>query len=217
MRSSLLGGPASLAGLLISSFAVAAAAPFSDPLWDRLPLSTGSSTRQRAVVNQPTQTTSGAVSSSVSASASASPTPSPANVPQCLSLNTSSICAPLTTGNFFINTTELSLNYNVSITSVAQWESLIVNSTTASSDGSSLFQLLWTQFTGCTAPEAASLPYLRTIACLGDVYGASNGCNQQAIAANPTPLCPGVCRSYGAAIASYLVRSRDQEEIKRKR
>ena len=98
----------------------------------------------------------------------------------CISIATSSVCSPWT--QYSINKTELSLQYNVEINAISDWQQLISQRT----------------FLLC---DNQTIQFQRTFNCFSDIFISSSGCNN----AFPNPMiCRNICGIYADAVSSLL-------------
>ncbi|KAI8615090.1 hypothetical protein BC830DRAFT_1229281 [Chytriomyces sp. MP71] len=127
--------------------------------------------------------------------ASASQTPS-----ECVSIASTSLCAPFAAG-LFVNLTQVSSHYALPLISASEWEQALRGSTTGGRSGQIYFQ---DQF-GCSGMGEAPVQYHLTYSCLRDVVAFSAGCNDVMGAKVPTPLlCESACTAYSSRLNDLL-------------
>ncbi|KAI9350913.1 hypothetical protein BDR26DRAFT_851749 [Obelidium mucronatum] len=112
--------------------------------------------------------------------------------PECVSIASTSICAPWTT-DLYINTTALASTYNVAAIYVSDWEAYVARYSPAKDLGCS------------TGDTIVKTQFLTTYLCMRDVLVLSAGCNDVMGANTPSPaLCSETCSYIGKGFESYL-------------
>ncbi|KAJ3015443.1 UNVERIFIED_CONTAM: hypothetical protein HDU68_012735 [Siphonaria sp. JEL0065] len=118
---------------------------------------------------------------------------------ECISITTTSLCAPWTTG-LYINTTALAAQYNVGALYLSDWEAYLGRYSPAKDLGcqTQTLQSDWNQ-------PATKTQFLTTYLCMRDVLVLSAGCNDAMGAKTPSPaLCSDTCSFIGQGFKDYL-------------
>ena len=125
---------------------------------------------------------------------------------RCVKLgNSSSVCAPWTGENVFIDTRKLSKLYgikpskNASLFGVKEWDSLVV----ALTSGGKKQATFWKKWSACTGYKGELLQYYRSFVCLTDIFVHSASCNTKD--QELTPICPEVCENYASAVKKMMM------------
>ncbi|KAJ3118207.1 hypothetical protein HDU96_003247 [Phlyctochytrium bullatum] len=119
---------------------------------------------------------------------------------ECLSLETSNVCAPWTTG-YYINATAIRLAYGLEhVPTVADWSNVI----TSLSYGGELLKDVMINVAGCTGPanKGQTVQFMKTNLCLKDVFYYSQGCNRGKVPQHT--VCKETCGAYQKALDSLL-------------
>ncbi|KAI8810217.1 hypothetical protein BJ742DRAFT_801057 [Cladochytrium replicatum] len=134
--------------------------------------------------------------------ASGGPSPSPGSAaghPECISIASTSSCAPWTNG-YYINATELALVYGLqeSAPDAAYWDKLV----NAMTGGGDLQAAIWAEWAQCLGYHGAPIQYYRSYVCLTDIFFYSAGCNPGTTIS--PPLHPDVCDVYKESVVGLI-------------
>ncbi|KAI8813369.1 hypothetical protein BJ742DRAFT_790185 [Cladochytrium replicatum] len=146
---------------------------------------------------------SGSVAAANAESASAGgPSPSSGSAaghPECISIASTSSCAPWTNG-YYINSTELALVYGLqeSAPDAVYWDKLV----NAMTGGGDLQAAIWAEWAQCLGYHGAPIQYYRSYVCLTDIFFYSAGCNPST-SISP-PLHPDVCDVYKESVVGLI-------------
>ncbi|KAJ3304864.1 hypothetical protein HDV03_002246 [Kappamyces sp. JEL0829] len=119
----------------------------------------------------------------------------------CVSIKTTTACAPWSGRDLYINTKKLKKVYGIpqdQELDAQSWEELLLKTT----GGGKAQAALWSKWAACPAYKGTALQYLRTYTCLSDIFIYSASCNKEATGL--TPICPEVCENYGGAVKKMI-------------
>ncbi len=121
----------------------------------------------------------------------------------CLSIKNSTICAPYSGKDLYIDAKVLSRAYAVKTSkdqpfNVTVWERLVQSTT----QGGKPQEKMWKKWAACDNYKGEQLQYFRSYVCMTDIFVYSKECNKKV--KSMTPFCPEVCDNYGSAVTKMI-------------